>query len=79
MGGARVPVRTLSGVSERLVAIHGQADQWRLKRPSQHRALLDAFGGDEVADPAAQVAQVVAEYGAGDGRHHRPGPRRPAP
>ena len=29
-GGTRMPVRTLAGISELLVAIHGQADQWRL-------------------------------------------------
>lgn len=58
VGGRRAPVGTLADLGEGLVAVHGQADQWRLKRPSQHRALLDAFGGDEVADPAAQVAQA---------------------
>lgn len=56
VGGRRAPVGTLTDLGEGLVAVHGQADQWRLKRPSQHRALLDAFGGDEVAGPAKEVA-----------------------
>ncbi|MFC0359948.1 DNA repair protein RecN [Kytococcus schroeteri] len=50
VGGARVPVRTLSGVSERLVAIHGQADQWRLLSADAHREVLDAFGGAPVVE-----------------------------
>ena len=30
---------------ERLLAVHGQADQWRLRDPEQHREVLDRFGG----------------------------------
>ncbi len=52
-GGARMPVRTLAGISEQLVAIHGQADQWRLLAPDAHREVLDSFGGAPVADRLA--------------------------
>jgi DNA repair protein RecN (Recombination protein N) len=45
VGGRSAPVGVLSEVGEHLVAVHGQADQWRLRLPDQHRVLLDAFGG----------------------------------
>ena len=32
-------------IGEHLVAVHGQADQWRLRQSDQHRAVLDQFGG----------------------------------
>ncbi|WP_427383132.1 DNA repair protein RecN [Janibacter sp. G56] len=48
-GGRSVPVGLLAELAEDLVAVHGQADQWRLRRPEEHRAVLDGFGGDELA------------------------------
>lgn len=45
VGGRSAPVGVLSELGEHLVAVHGQADQWRLRRPEEHRELLDAFGG----------------------------------
>lgn len=44
IGGSSSPVGVLREVGERIVAVHGQADQWRLARPDQHRAVLDDFG-----------------------------------
>lgn len=49
VGGRAAPVGVLTEVGEHLMAVHGQADQWRLRAPEQHRVLLDAFGGQEVA------------------------------
>ena len=49
VGGRAAPVSVLSEVGEHLVAVHGQADQWRLRAPEEHRALLDAFGGAGLA------------------------------
>ena len=34
--------------ARRLVAVHGQADQWRLRQGDQHREVLDRFGGEPV-------------------------------
>ncbi len=50
VGGRAAPVSTLSDVGEVSVAVHGQADQWRLRRPEQHRLLLDRYGGPPVAE-----------------------------
>ncbi|WP_153398485.1 DNA repair protein RecN [Ornithinicoccus halotolerans] len=49
VGGRTAPVGVLAEVGQHLVAVHGQADQWRLRRPEEHRALLDAAGGSPVA------------------------------
>lgn len=48
-GGATVPAGALSGLAERLVAVHGQSDQHRLVRADAQMAALDAFGGERVA------------------------------
>ena len=45
VGGRTAPVGVLGEIGEHLVAVHGQADQWRLRQSDQHRAVLDQFGG----------------------------------
>ncbi len=62
LGGASVPVTVLGDVSGDLVAIHGQADQWRLLQPARQRATLDTFAGDAVLKP-------LGEYGTAYKRH----------
>lgn len=44
LGGRSVASATLREVIEPLVAVHGQADQWRLLRADEQRAILDTFG-----------------------------------
>jgi DNA repair protein RecN (Recombination protein N) len=46
VGGRTVPVGVLGELAEHLAAVHGQADQWRLRRPDQHREVLDEFAGE---------------------------------
>ncbi|MFL6169463.1 MAG: AAA family ATPase, partial [Ornithinibacter sp.] len=43
VGGRAAPVGVLADLGEHLVAVHGQADQWRLRRADQHREVLDGF------------------------------------
>jgi DNA repair protein RecN (Recombination protein N) len=50
VGGRAAPVGVLADVGESLLAVHGQADQWRLREPDQHRAVLDRFGGAELEE-----------------------------
>jgi DNA repair protein RecN (Recombination protein N) len=45
VGGAAAPVSVLAELSERLLAVHGQADQLLLTRPAHQRAALDRFAG----------------------------------
>ena len=56
LGGASVPAGLLSTVSDALVAVHGQSDQYRLLKPSAQRAALDTFAG-------ATVTELLASYG----------------
>jgi DNA repair protein RecN (Recombination protein N) len=53
VGGRTAPVGVLAEIGERLVAVHGQADQWRLRQGDQHRSMLDQFGGSAVAGTLA--------------------------
>ena len=48
VGGRSAPVGVLSEIGEHLVAVHGQADQWRLRQADQHRVLLDQYAGESV-------------------------------
>ncbi len=45
VGGASVPVATLTEIAVPLVAVHGQSDQHRLLLPRAQRDALDRFGG----------------------------------
>jgi DNA repair protein RecN (Recombination protein N) len=49
VGGRSVASATLREVIEPLVAVHGQADQWRLLRADEQRTILDTFGGIDIA------------------------------
>ncbi|HET7476846.1 MAG TPA: DNA repair protein RecN [Dermatophilaceae bacterium] len=51
VGGRAAPVGLLGELGQLLVAVHGQADQWRLRRPDQHRDLLDRYAGAPVLQP----------------------------
>lgn len=44
LGGTPVPVSTLAELSERLVAVHGQSDQQRLRSVAAQRDALDEYG-----------------------------------
>ena len=44
-GGRSVPVSLLTYLADDLVAVHGQADQQQLLKPSRQREALDRFGG----------------------------------
>ena len=48
VGGRTAPVGVLAELGETLVAVHGQADQWRLRQGEAHREVLDEFGGRAV-------------------------------
>lgn len=64
VGGRSAPVTVLGELGEMLVAVHGQADQWRLRKPDQHRAMLDDTGGPELAAAARAYREVFEEHAA---------------
>ncbi|WP_447008529.1 DNA repair protein RecN [Saccharothrix isguenensis] len=62
LGGRSVPVGVLAELTEQLLAVHGQNDQLRLLRPTEQRAVLDRFAGDEVAEPLRAYRKVRDEW-----------------
>ena len=64
VGGASVPVATLAGVAEPLVAVHGQSDQHRLLQPRAQREALDRFGGDAARRPARRPTPACTDGSA---------------
>jgi len=61
LGGRAVPASALTDAGERLVVIHGQSDQLRLRGERAQREALDAFGGAEVRDALARVSSLWHE------------------
>ncbi len=62
----RVAADTLRALSERLVELHGQADDRGLLDPRGHRALLDAFAGGEADLAAVRAAWTERSRAARD-------------
>jgi len=62
IGGRTAPVSVLGEIGELLVAVHGQAEQWRLRQPEQHRVLLDRFAGESVAGPLGRYTTLYDEF-----------------
>lgn len=61
VGGAGVPVSALAGVTESLVAVHGQSDQHRLLRQEAQREALDRFGGEALSALASRFGHLHQE------------------
>ena len=62
VGGRTAPIGVLAEVGEQLVAVHGQADQWRLRQPDQHRELLDRYGWADIEGPLTAYAIAYAAH-----------------
>lgn len=65
VGGASAPVSVLSAIGEHVVAVHGQADQTRLVRTGEQRAMLDRFAGMDLQPYRAAFSawqQAAAQY-----------------
>lgn len=58
VGGRSAPVAVLAELGQLLVAVHGQADQWRLRNAEQHRAVLDGFGAEAVRSALARYQET---------------------
>ncbi|MFM5951926.1 MAG: DNA repair protein RecN [Micrococcales bacterium] len=66
VGGASVPVSVLASLGEKLVAVHGQSDQIRLKSALAQREALDQFSG--VATLLAKYREVYESWRAVEAR-----------
>ncbi|MFM5967973.1 MAG: DNA repair protein RecN [Micrococcales bacterium] len=59
--GRAVPVSTVAELGEKLVVVHGQADQLRLKSPAAQREALDQYAGPALASIKAEYEKVFRE------------------
>jgi DNA repair protein RecN (Recombination protein N) len=59
LGGRSVPAASLRAFTEQQVVVHGQADQWRLRRSTEQRAILDGFAGLDQALASYREAFVA--------------------
>lgn len=65
VGGASAPVSVLAAIGESVVAVHGQADQMRLVRAGEQRAMLDRYAAIDLEPYRAAFGawqQARAEY-----------------
>src|SRR6476469_5205519 len=62
VGGRTAPVAVLAELGQMLVAVHGQADQWRLKQGDAHRVVLDDFGGPALTALRDRVAELYDRW-----------------
>ncbi|MFJ3958439.1 DNA repair protein RecN [Arthrobacter sp. NPDC090010] len=66
LGGRSAPVGALAEVGERLLVIHGQTDQIRLKSSAAQREALDKFGGETVAAALEEYRECYSQYRAAE-------------
>jgi len=71
VGGRSTPVGVLTELGQLLVAVHGQADQWRLRQGDQHREVLDDFGGAPVAASLAAYRETFDALSAATSERDR--------
>ncbi|WP_413334614.1 DNA repair protein RecN [Brevibacterium sp. GP-SGM9] len=53
-GGRTVPISVLTDIADELITLHGQSEQLGLKGAAQQRQLLDAAGGQALAEVAGR-------------------------
>ena len=62
IGGAAMPNTTLVDLGDEMLAVHGQSDHIKLRKPAQQRLILDRFGGPTVAEALNRYQQLWAEH-----------------
>ena len=62
IGGASAPIGALTELGQTLVAVHGQADQLRLRSAQAQRETLDAYAGQSLSEVREQYREHFQEY-----------------
>ncbi|SDI81008.1 DNA replication and repair protein RecN [Arthrobacter subterraneus] len=62
VGGRSAPAGVLAEVGEKLVVVHGQSDQLRLRSAAAQREALDKFGGAELRDALASYRTTYRRW-----------------
>jgi DNA repair protein RecN (Recombination protein N) len=63
-----VPAGLLTELGEKLVVVHGQSEQMRLKSPVAQREALDAFAGQALAEALSKYQQNFSKWKASQER-----------
>lgn len=61
-GGRSVPAGVLQEAAASLIAVHGQADQMRLRQVDRQRTILDRFGGEATLHALAQYRDAFSAW-----------------
>ncbi|MFC4245024.1 DNA repair protein RecN [Gryllotalpicola reticulitermitis] len=61
-GGRSAPIAVLTELGERLVVVHGQSEQLRLKSATAQREALDRFAGESVHAPLARYRDAWSRW-----------------
>jgi DNA repair protein RecN (Recombination protein N) len=61
VGGVPVAAAAAADLTERLVVVHGQADQWRLRTQTAQRNLLDEYAGADLAEEKGRYQEHFEE------------------
>lgn len=62
VGGRSAPVSVLNEIGERLVVVHGQSDQVRLKSTTAQREALDRYAGEEFGRTLERYASAFTRW-----------------
>lgn len=64
VGGKTTPASVLANIGGKLVNIHGQSDQIRLRNTNAQREALDKYAGEELSEALAEFVKVFREWKA---------------
>jgi len=62
LGGAQAPAGALAELASKLVTVHGQSDQLRLRSINAQRDALDEFGGNAIAVAKSAYVQTFQAF-----------------
>lgn len=62
LGGRSLPLSAMSEISEKLVEIHGQSEQLKLKDPIAQRSILDAFGSKGISPAFLEYSEQYEKW-----------------
>jgi len=69
VGGRSVPVGVLAEIGQRLVVVHGQSEQLRLRSATAQRDALDRFGGAPLARAVTAYRDVFVRFTSARGEY----------
>ncbi|NBU32781.1 MAG: DNA repair protein RecN [Actinobacteria bacterium] len=62
IGGTAMPNTTLVDLGGEMIAVHGQSDHMKLRKPAHQRLILDRFGGVKISDVLTRYQDLWAQH-----------------